>query len=567
VEHSGGNPLFAEQLLAVASELPGISLDQAPPTVEALIASRLDRLPASELDVLQRASVLGRRFAADGLDDVALAAVERRGFVRATADGFRFHHVLVRDVAYRSISKARRAGLHETAASLLDRHDAVDEVVGFHLEQAYRYRTELAREDEHARVLANAAGHRLGDAGIRAWKRADASAAAGLLRRAVDLLPEDDAKRLELLCELGLVLRTQGNITTAQQCLRDVMSAASDPAVNVALRARIELQGIRALEHGTGVSELLETIDRTIPQLERAGDARALARAWLTKGIMRGSFEGTNDALETAATKAVRYYRRGGWSPSTAIGYLASALYYGPRPVPRAISRCEDLLVESAGDLASEANIRVWLGALRAMRREFGAARSLVDSARSAYQDLGWTFAAEGTCGLVEGAIEMLALRADRAEPVLREACEAAERYRELAWLSSRAAELAEALYVQSKFDEAEGWIGVSRRYVGTEDRDAQSSWMSVQAKLDAQAGSPGRAEALVRSALELAAQTDALNHRAKISLDAAEVLRLAGKDAAASEAVASAVSLFRSKGNLVAAERAGELLTASLTT
>src|SRR5262249_61636865 len=68
-ERAGGNALFAQQLLALAAEAPDVALDEAPPTVEALIASRLDRLEPGERDVLQHASVIGRHFTpADGKD-------------------------------------------------------------------------------------------------------------------------------------------------------------------------------------------------------------------------------------------------------------------------------------------------------------------------------------------------------------------------------------------------------------------------------------------------------------------------------------------------------------------
>src|SRR5205814_1049561 len=86
-ERAGGNALFAQQLLALAAEAPDVSLDEAPPTVEALIASRLDRLDPGERDVLQRASVIGRHFTRahvkdlGPLNDTDLVSLERRALV------------------------------------------------------------------------------------------------------------------------------------------------------------------------------------------------------------------------------------------------------------------------------------------------------------------------------------------------------------------------------------------------------------------------------------------------------------------------------------------------------
>ena len=138
---------------------PGV-LDDVPPSVEALLESRLDLLAADERALLQRAAVVGREFTHRALVELSpaeaaatlsghLFELVRKGLVRpARAPGgeeaFRFHHVLVRDVAYNGLPKADRARLHERFADWLDGEpNAPDEIVGYHLEQAYRYRAEL----------------------------------------------------------------------------------------------------------------------------------------------------------------------------------------------------------------------------------------------------------------------------------------------------------------------------------------------------------------------------------------------------------------------------------------
>ena len=140
-------------------------------------------------------------------------ALTERGLVHPAQDLFRFHHVLVRDVAYRGIPKSERAELHELTARGLDRRDGADELVGYHFEQAYGYLTQLAKLDDHALRLANAGGERLGRAGIRAWKRADAPAAVNLLSRAVELVPGAD----ELACELGTALRVRDDLDRSRR--------------------------------------------------------------------------------------------------------------------------------------------------------------------------------------------------------------------------------------------------------------------------------------------------------------------------------------------------------------
>ena len=105
---------------------------------------------------------------------------------------YRFGHLLVRDVAYARIPKRRRAELHELFVAWVDTSDEAGEpeigdVVGYHLEQAYRLRTELGPADEAARELATRAGRALAEGGLGARRRMDAPAAVNLLSRAAEL--------------------------------------------------------------------------------------------------------------------------------------------------------------------------------------------------------------------------------------------------------------------------------------------------------------------------------------------------------------------------------------------
>ena len=211
------------------------SLDElsVPPTINALLSARLDRLDADEREVMQCASVVGKEFwwgsVADLVEpqlrpDVAprLQALVRKRLVfpgGTTAiigeDAFRFSHILVRDAAYAALSKSRRAEMHERHAEWLlakagDRATELEEIVGYHLEQASQARAELAPVDPAAAALAaRAAGH-LGAAGRRALARGDTRAAARLLRRASAL---DDGAAAELAPELGTALVESGALT------------------------------------------------------------------------------------------------------------------------------------------------------------------------------------------------------------------------------------------------------------------------------------------------------------------------------------------------------------------
>ena len=173
-----GNALYAEQLAIFAAE----GGEGLPPTLEAVLSGRLGRLDRLERTVLQRAAVVGRDFsygpvAALAGEDVSTPparTLARRLHPPGPGaepgdDGYTFHHVLLRDAAYASLTKADRADLHERAAAWLDRDGPGDDaLVGYHLEQAARYRGELG---EDADVLAATAGDRLASAGLRSRGR------------------------------------------------------------------------------------------------------------------------------------------------------------------------------------------------------------------------------------------------------------------------------------------------------------------------------------------------------------------------------------------------------------
>ena len=135
-----------------------------PPTIHALLQARIDSLDADVRVVLERGSVEGEVFHRGSVSELSpdplrpavgshLATLVRKELIRSTAptfpddEGFRFRHLLIRDAAYEALSKASRAELHERFAEWLSAHDLVesDEIVGYHLEQAHRYRVELER--------------------------------------------------------------------------------------------------------------------------------------------------------------------------------------------------------------------------------------------------------------------------------------------------------------------------------------------------------------------------------------------------------------------------------------
>ena len=201
VEGSNGNPLFLEQLIAYALETGTSSEAFAlPPSLQALLAARLDRLGPGERVVLACASVVGRDFFLGAVAELLPADAGRsfrrhfdslrlKGFVESGEsslpfeEALRFRHVLFQEAAYRSVSKERRARLHERLVPWLAERPRVgsDEVVGYHFEQSYLYRTELGVGEAETRTLALRAGERLSAAAESALVRNDLPAAVNLL--------------------------------------------------------------------------------------------------------------------------------------------------------------------------------------------------------------------------------------------------------------------------------------------------------------------------------------------------------------------------------------------------
>ncbi len=158
-----GNPLFVEEMLALV-QASGNGEVTVPPTIQALLAARIDQLERPERDVLERGAVEGQVFHRGAVEALGagesrerLSALVRKELVRPERaqlrgdDAYRFRHLLIRDAAYDALPKATRAELHERFADWLTTRGAdlveQDEIVGYHLEQAARYKAELGRPD------------------------------------------------------------------------------------------------------------------------------------------------------------------------------------------------------------------------------------------------------------------------------------------------------------------------------------------------------------------------------------------------------------------------------------
>jgi DNA-binding SARP family transcriptional activator len=295
---AGGNPLFIEEMLAMAGEADGEVV--VPPTLQALLAARLDQLEAGERSVLERGAIEGEIFHGGAVQALSrdethvtprLAALVRKELIRPERpqltgeDGFRFRHLLLRDAAYEALPKAVRAELHQRFATWLLQHGAelveLDEFLGYHLEQACRYRAELGLPSDDE--LTAAARRRLTAAGRRALLRQDPGAAVRLLERAIALVPPTEiglALELDLVDVLfyggkgGEALRRAGSLAERASAAGDRVGELCGKIKEGVLRLSLEPEGatekLAALLEGAARTPSLGRRPRPVQQLPRA---------------------------------------------------------------------------------------------------------------------------------------------------------------------------------------------------------------------------------------------------------------------------------------------------------
>jgi predicted ATPase/class 3 adenylate cyclase len=596
-----GNPLFVEQMVSMLIDAglirsedgrwvptTDLSAVEMPPTIQALLAARLDRLARDERSVVEPAAVVGRTFYRGAVEfmtdehvrpsvDSLLGSLIRKEFVApdedttlGREDAFRFYHALIRDAAYRGLLKRARAELHERfvdwlTAMLGHRSAEFEEILGYHLEQAFRYRSELGPLDDHGHALGVRASQRLSAAGRRAFARGDIPAAANLLQRAIALLPRTDLERLRLIPDLGEVLLEQGEFTEAEALLSEaVLEAARAGDRQLHTEASLVRLAVRFANDPEDLSrEVVREVQNAIRESERAGDHRGMAKAYRLLGTVHGTVA-RYGAAEQAVLQTIEHARLAGDSLMEVRNFppYAMTALYGPLPVPDAITRCDLLMPSAKGDRRTEAVLLCVLAHLHGLIGMFDEARAQYRLAREQLEDLGLKVLAAST-SIDSGPVEMLAGDPAAAERELRRDFERLDEMGEKFLLSSVTAYLSQAVVAQGRFEEAEALSRTCEEVVLAEDVEAQSIWRRVRALAMANRGDGEDALALAREAVDIIRQTDSPVMQGDALMDLAEVLRMAGRPAEAVEPLEEALVLQEQKGNLVSAARIRESLRA----
>ena len=597
-EAADGNPLFVEEYLSmlIDDELlreregrwePSADLSHlpVPPSIETLLVARLERLPEAERALLERASVVGREFwpeavvqltpeaERDLIQPLLVRLVNRQllRFERSSLvdrDGFAFRHALLRDAAYRRVSKRRRSDLHERFASFLeivaaDSAGKYDEVIGHHLEQAHGCRADLGPVDDHGRRLASQGASRLAAAGCRALARSDFRSATGLLGRARGLGFEDDRELVEALGPLGESLARVGDLTGAEACLDEAVARA------VALgdaghewHARLELAGLRLwTDPDTGIDEVGRAGAAALDVFERLGDELGRAKAgWMLAQEQHFRCQGGSSVR---LLRAAAGHAEAGGDVALLVRILASLVSqapFGPMPVSEGLALCDSVTAQASRSRTLESAVLDGRALFEAMRGRLPQARALLEQERAVLADIGDDLGLASE-PLSAGGVELLAGQWARAEDHLRSACQRLGAIGERQLLSSAAAFLAQALVAQGREEEADGFSRLSEDSAAANDILAQVGWRRARARVLAHLGAVADAEVLAREALDLAESTDFLNTQGDTLMDLAAVLRLTGRRAEAEAAVGRARALYDAKENVASAVQTDEAL------
>jgi class 3 adenylate cyclase/tetratricopeptide (TPR) repeat protein len=521
IDKTEGNPLFVEETVRMVLESGDGTFDRIPDTLQALIAARIDRLPASEKVLLQRASVIGRVFWAgalanlspefgeeleDAVDDLVLRDLlthEQRSTISGEQP-FRFKHVLIREVAYSGLPKAARAEYHQKFAGWLKERSDKEllEIRAYHLDQATELLTEL--DGQAPAALVEETAHVLEVAGKRALSREAHRSARKLLLRSVELEP---------------TLERRYNAAHAAWRLGDLPALA--PEMDVLARDAAEAQDrwiqTRALVALAEVA-LLRDAD-----LARAQSLAEEAFGVLEPDDHTGRFEvlnlrarhalwtgqlGLAESFDEQALEAARQSGRKNLESKAALEL--ATVYIGRLEIDRAVPLIERAceLAEESGSIVTRARGASVKARLAVVRGEDVEAEGFFEKALELYTEVG---AADGIA-FVSTQLARVAWRLgdeERAEKLLRESIRMLAPLEDRGTLCESQRILAQLLLVQGKIEEAEKLALAARETVGPADQMSRATTRVALAEVYAARGRYAEAEQLFVEALELASRSE----------------------------------------------------------
>jgi class 3 adenylate cyclase len=587
---SEGNPLFVSELVKMLVQegvlqregerwVASVALAdlEMPPTIHALLAARIERIDADDRRVLECAAVVGRHFSRGAVAallpdaeriDTRLEALRRSELIERDSGWLlgepmlRFHHVLIRDAAYRRLLKGTRAELHAGLADWLEAQagddTTHDETIGRHLEQSHQHRRELGPLDAEGIALGERAARRLAAAGRRALEQDDVSLAGNLLGRAFACLPRDAPERPDLVLDWCEALLSAGDVTPAAEAIAELDRLCGDSERLRAWHTCFAGQ-LTTLTEPEGLRAAADAVAAAAKTLAAQDDAPGEAKAHFVHAQTLARL-GRVGACEAALDQALAAARRvdDRRRANAVLAGAPRAALWGPSPVTRASGRCLDVvrvLRITQGAPAVEAVALSCQGVLEALRGRTDAAKRMIGSARKMVEELGIAHRVHET-DVFAGRVALLEGDATAAERSLRGAYDGLRSLGLGIDAAQAAALLARALLAQGRAAEAEALSQESEVLAG-DDLQAAIAWRGARAEAFAQRGEHAAAIELAQAAVEIAAATDALLDHADARMALAAALGVAGRAREAAAEERRAHELWETKGATLLVEQA----------
>ena len=587
-----GNPLFVEELLAkliddgflqrtehgwaATGDLRDLAM---PPTIQALLAARLDGLAAEERMVIERAAVEGNTFHRGAVTALVpeslrnqvperLANLVRMELVRpeqaafAGEEAYRFRHLLIRDAAYQGLAKQTRSELHERVAGWLeravgDRLLEYEEIIAYHLEQAYRYRTELGTPDAAASDLALRAGTLLGQASRRAEARGDIAASVDLMGRAAELLPHTAERRL-LIAQVAPNLLFAGDGPRAESLLKAVVAESEEAGdARGGAWAHLGLLFVQSSTQSTEASEYTRQAELLRDRLTELGDIEGAQQAELLAalGLFVVGRAGEGGARAQAILDAVPSTTSGSLA-NRARGLRAVAAISGPMPADEVLR----LVEKEVGHTTQLPGGASGPTRMLCLQGRFAEARAALSRATDQMAERGGRIL-PSEAHEVAGNVALLAGEVGEAVRNLQLAYDEKMAAGDRAGASTTATALAEAYLEAQDLDRAWTYAVNARDTASRDDFASQGRSREIQARVLSGRNQHPAAEALAREAVAIMEPTDYLALHGDALVHLAHVLHAADKVGEALDAARRAADLYDRKGATFLVERTRNLI------
>lgn len=571
-----GNPLFAELLLDVFGETAPSA--QTPPTIQAMLGARLDRLTAAERQLLEVAAVIGREFTrgllqvmadVDGIggaatEELVARLVRRRILQRGPAGTYRFAQALLRDTTYEFTPKTRRERWHDFLAewsSVQQPQDAM--AVAYHVEAACRLRRELRPGDPGLPRRAATAANVLIAEGMNALTRKDLPAAIQLLERGRELLPAGDTRHTALavhICDAGLWLWDEDRCLTA---LAAAEAALPDDRRNTAACA--VQRGFVALRLGLAVSESVAAdaaliasdldsdpddhlgwcrLQQLLAHLDLVAERATSAETSLRLGLARA--RAMNDRYEEDRLLC-------------AICELAQ---WAPTPVSTGLDLCAMLARRFATNRALLVPVLVTQAHLEALAGDIDGARRTLTDAMAYSHDLHLDLADAAVMD-ASGYVESLAGAHGAAEARYRQSMSVLQATQHAPDTQNTEVSIARELFHQGKTAAASSALDRIERAGDFTSLRARIGSAALRGRIASALGAYDEAVAAATAARDLSAGADDLRLAGETLFDLAIVLRAAGMTEQAMVEGTDALRRFECKGATLPAARVREWLLA----